>query len=187
VTRLAECPSREAPILAEPRWYALTTQPRHEKVVAEQLQSKSIEAFLPVLATPSRWKDRRVMIDRPIFPGYVFTHIKLHERKSIFGTPGVVRMLSFNGRPAAIDDAEIDAIRLCLEGGSRPERHPYLATGEMVRVKSGALAGLNGLVTRHKNQYRIIVSMTLIRQSVSVEIDAAALEPLGPSSTRALL
>jgi len=182
VTRLAESPSKEASTNAVTCWYALTTQPRHEKVVAEQLQSKAIEAFLPLLTTPSRWKDRQVMIDRPIFPGYVFTHIDLRLRSSIFSTPGVLRMLSFNGRPAAIDDAEIEAIRRCLEGGKNPEARPYLATGELVRVKSGALAGLNGLVTRHKNQCRIVVSIALIHQSVSVEIDAGALESIEPSS-----
>ncbi|WP_396126768.1 transcription termination/antitermination protein NusG [Acidicapsa ligni] len=164
-----------------PRWYAVTTQSRHEKVVTEHLKSRSIEAFLPVITTPSRWKDRRVLIDRPIFPGYVFTHIGLHERQNVFSIPGVVRMLSFNGKPAEIDDAEIEAVRICLTAGNKLEPHPFLKTGEHVRVKSGSLMGLEGVVTRHKNQCRIVVSITLIHQSLAVEIDAHLLESLNAS------
>jgi transcription antitermination factor NusG len=165
--------------MATIRWYAVTTQPRHEKVVAEQLQSKSIEAYLPLMSTPSRWKDRRVVIQRPIFPGYVFTHIDLCERQHIYSVPGVVRMLSFNGAPAVIDDAEIEAVRLCLISGTNPEPHLYLETGKSVRVKSGPLMGVEGVVARQKNLCRIIVSIAMIHQSVAVEIDAHLLEPIG--------
>ncbi len=163
---------------AATRWYAVTTQPRHEKVVAEQLLAKSIETFLPLVTLPSRWKDRSVLIDRPIFPGYVFTRISLRDRQHVFSVPGVVRMLTFNGSAAPIDDAEIEAVRLCLSSGSQAEPHPFLHAGERVRVRSGTLAGLEGLVTRQKNQCRIVVSITLIHQSVAVEIDARLLEPV---------
>jgi len=161
------------------RWYAVTTQPRHEKVVAQQLQAKSIETFLPLLSTSSRWKDRRVLIERPIFPGYVFTHIELKDRHHVFSVPSVVRMLSFSGAPAAIDDAEIEAVRLCLTYGDKPEPHPFPQAGELVRVKSGPLQGLEGIVTRQKNQCRIVVSIALIHKSIAAEIDAHLLEPLG--------
>ena len=160
-------------------WYAVTTKPRHEKVVAEQLQSKSIESFLPIVSTPSRWKDRKVVLERPIFPGYVFTRIDLRDRTGIYSVPGVLRMLCFNGKPAEIEDAEIEAVRLCLARGSKPEPHPFLQSGERVRVKSGALAGLEGVVTRLKSECRIVVSITSIYQSVAVEIDANLLEPAG--------
>jgi transcription antitermination factor NusG len=160
-------------------WYAVTTQPRHEKVVAEQLSAKSIETFLPLLATPSRWKDRQVLIERPIFPGYVFTRIELRERKQIYSVPSVVRILSFSGLPAIIDDSEIEAVRLCLNRGKQPQPHPFLEAGELVKVKSGTLQGLEGIVVRHKNQYRIVVSIALIHQSIAVEIDADMLEPSG--------
>ena len=160
------------------RWYAVTTQPRHEKVVAQQLKAKSIETFLPLLTTPSRWKDRRVFIDRPIFPGYVFTHIELKERHHVLSIPSVVRLLSFGGVPAAIDDAEIEAVRLCLTYGNKLEPFPFPQSGELVRVTSGALQGLEGIVTRHKNQCRIIVSIALIHKSIAAEIDGHLLEPL---------
>ena len=104
--------------MSSPCWYAITTKSRHEKVVAEQLQRKSVEIFLPLLTTPSRWADRRVLIDRPLFPGYVLARIDLTQRHLIYSVPGVVRMLSFGGVPAPIDESEIEGVRLCLERGS---------------------------------------------------------------------
>jgi len=174
--------SAEIEHVTSARWYAVTTQPRHEKVVAQQLQAKSIETFLPLLKISSRWKDRRVLIEQPIFPGYVFTRIDLKDRPHVFSVPSVVRILSFSGAPAPIDDDEIEAVRLCLAHCDKPEPHPFPAAGELVRVKSGALQGLKGIVARHKNQCRIVVTITLIHKSISAEIDAHLLEPLNTYS-----
>ncbi len=171
--------------MSTPRWYALATQPRHEKVVAGQLFAGSVEAFLPILKTQSQWKDRKMVIDRPVFPGYVFARIDLNERMSVYRIPGVLRILSFNGQAAAIDDYEIEAVRICLTRGSYPETHPFPVVGEKVRVKSGALQGVEGIVTRVKNQCRIVVSIALIHQSVSAEIDAGLLEPVSMSASGA--
>jgi transcription antitermination factor NusG len=161
-----------------PRWYAVYTYPRHEKVVTEQLESKSVEAFLPTFVTESRWKDRRVRIQTPAFPGYVFTRIKVAERSKVLNIPGVLRMLTFNGAPAPIDDSEIDAVKLCLERGGTLKPHAFIEVGERVRVRSGMLEGLEGLVTRCKNDRILILPIALINQSVAVEVDADLLEPL---------
>jgi len=169
--------------MSNPRWFAVATQPRHEKVVNQQLQSGAVEAFLPLIRTVSRWKDRRAMIDRPIFPGYVFTRIDLQERSKLYKIPGIVRIVSFNGKPAPIDDWEIEGVRLCLTRGKSPAPHPFPAMGDRVRVVSGALEGLKGVVIRNKNHCRIIVSVHLIHQSVSVEIDAELVEPLDDLAT----
>jgi transcription antitermination factor NusG len=179
--------STTIPVLASgcpPRWYALYTHPRHEKVVTEQLQSKSLEAFLPTFTTESRWKDRRVRIQTPVFPGYVFTRIHLSERSKVLAVPGVARMLSYNRAPAPIDDSEIDAVKLCLERAVSLEVHPLLEVGDRVRVRSGVLEGLEGLISRCKNTRRLIVPISLINQSVAVEVDADLLEPLGDSRRR---
>jgi transcription antitermination factor NusG len=168
------------PALCDPsRWYAVYTYPRHEKAVTEQLESKAVEAFLPTFVTESRWKDRRVRIKTPVFPGYVFTRINLCERSKVFTVPGVIRMLSFNGTPAPIEDSEIEAVRLCLERGTIVEPYPFLEVGDRVRVRSGVLEGLEGLISRCKNERRLIVPISLINQSVAVEIDVQLLEPLG--------
>jgi transcription antitermination factor NusG len=154
--------------LIEPRrWYAVYTYPRHEKSVLEHFESKSLEAFLPTFVTESRWKDRRVRLQTPIFPGYVFTRIKASHRNKVLSSPGVIRMLCFNGMPAPIDDTEIESIKLCLARGIVLE--PY-------RVKSGVLEGLEGYISRRKNDRRLIVPLTLIHQSVTIEIDVKQLE-----------
>jgi transcription antitermination factor NusG len=165
-----------------PRWYAVYTYPRHEKAVAEHLESKAVEAFLPTFITESHWKDRRVRIQTPVFPGYVFTRIGLGERSKVLTVPGVVRMLSFNGTPAPVDDSEIEAVRLCVDRGIVLEPFPFVEVGDRVRVRSGVLEGLEGLVSRCKNGRRLIVPISLINQSVAVEIDVRLLEPLGAQS-----
>jgi transcription antitermination factor NusG len=167
------------PILSDYlRWYAVYTYPRHEKSVAEQLESKTIEAFLPTFTTESRWKDRRVRIQTPVFPGYVFARISPSQRSKILNAPGVIRILSFNGIPAPVDDSEIEAVKLCLERDATLKPYPFLEVGDRVRVRSGVLEGLEGLISRCKNERRLIVPITLINQSVAIEVDAQLLEPL---------
>jgi transcription antitermination factor NusG len=176
---LSTYPPADVALSGPPRWYAVYTCPRHEKVVTEQLTLRSVEAFLPTFVTESHWKDRRVRIQTPVFPGYVFTRINLSERSKVFTVPGVVRMLSFNGTPAPIDNSEIEAVRLCLERGATLEPHPFLEVGDRVRVRSGVLEGLEGVVSRCKKERRLIIPISLINQSVAVEVDVQLLEPLG--------
>jgi transcription antitermination factor NusG len=161
------------------RWYAVYTYPRHEKAVREQLESKCIETFLPTFTSENRWKDRLVRIQTPLFPGYVFTRIDLSERGKVVAVPSVIRILSFNGLPAPIDDSEMEAVRLCLERGAAVQPYPFLEVGDRVRVQSGVLEGLEGLISRCKDERRLIVPISLINQSVAVEIDVQLLEPLG--------
>jgi transcription antitermination factor NusG len=159
-------------------WYAVYTYPRHEKAVKDQLDWKAVEVFLPTFASERRWKDRKVSIDLPLFPGYIFTRIHPSERIKVLSTPSVVRMLSFNGVPAPIAASEIDAIRRCLESSAVLQKHPFLKVGERVRVTRGAFEGLEGVVVRHKNGCKLVLSINLIHQSVSLEVAADLLEPL---------
>lgn len=158
------------------RWYAVYTYPRHERSVLDHLESKDLETFLPTFVTESRWKDRRVRLQTPVFPGYVFTRIHSGQRFKVLSSPGVIRILCFNGMPAAIDDAEIEAVRLCLERGTVSGPYPLLEVGDRVRVRSGVLEGLEGYISRCKNDRRLIVPITLINQSVAIEVDVPLLE-----------
>src|SRR5215475_14582801 len=109
----AEPPSAYLPTatsLRTPRWYVAYTYPRHERAVADQLSHKSVETFLPTFAKTSRWKDRKVELALPLFPGYVFTRISINEKLAVVSIPSVIRLVSFNGLPMPVDDAEIDAI-----------------------------------------------------------------------------
>ncbi len=174
-----------APVMSDARrWHAVYTYPQHENAVAEQLKTRCVEAFLPTFLSRRQWKDRRVEIARPLFPGYVFTRIAWGDRIKVVSIPSVVRILSFNGRPADISDQEIENIRLCVEGGVTLESHPFPAVGERVRVISGAFEGVEGIVLDRKSKCKIVVSISLIHQAVALEIDSEHLEPL-PSATAA--
>jgi transcription elongation factor/antiterminator RfaH len=166
------------PSLSALRWYALYTRPRHEKAVAEQLIKREMEAFLPVREVLSRWKDRRKLVQLPLFPGYVFVRASLTHKRRVVSTDGVVRMVSFQGTPAPIPDEEIEAVReICLT--KLPcDPYPYLTEGRWVRVVRGPLDGLTGILVRKKSKHRLVVSIDILQQSVAVEIDADCAVPL---------
>lgn len=162
------------------RWYAVYTYPRHEKTVADQLEAKGVETFLPTAVTERRRKDRRVKLQTPIFPGYVFTRIDIGERNKVLGAFGVVRILSRNGQPMPIDSTEIEGVRICAERVSKFETQPLLEIGDRVRVRSGILEGLEGFITNQKKDRRLIVPITLTHQAISFEVDIELLERLEP-------
>ena len=167
-----------------PLWYVAYTYPRHEKAVSEQLQLRLVETFLPTYKHTSTWKDRRVKLDLPLFAGYVFTRVPARDRLKVISVPGVIRMLSYRGRPVPVSDAEIDAIRMCVRSGAKLEPHRYVTVGDQVRVREGVFEGLNGIVVRENNKCNLIVSIDLIHQSVSLEIDPACLELVTPANMR---
>ena len=160
-------------------WYALYTCSRHEKQVATQLQQRDVEFFLPLYASIRRWKDRRVELQLPLFPGYIFVHTSLQHRIEVLTVPGAVRFVAFNGRPAALSESDLLRLRSGLEQGLSAQPHPYLKVGRRVRVRSGPLAGTEGILLRRKDHFRLVISIDLIMRSVAVEIDAADIEPIG--------
>jgi transcription antitermination factor NusG len=162
----------------EARWYAAQTCANHEKRVLEQLSQRTVEAYLPLYASVRRWKDRRVRLQLPLFPGYVFVRFALRDRLQVLQTPSVVRLVGFGGQSAALPDQEIEALRLGLTCELRIEPYPYLKVGHRVRVRTGPLQGLKGILVRKKNGSRFVISLDLIMRSVAAEIDVAELEPV---------
>lgn len=162
----------------EPRWYAAYTSANHEKRVAEQLAARTIEHFLPSYASVRHWKDRRITLQLPLFPGYVFVHMELRNRLQVLQIPGVARLVGFGGTPTPLPQDEIEALRDGLAGGLRAEPHPYLNVGRRTRIKQGPLAGLEGVLLRWKGNWRVVLSLDLIQRSVAVDVDAAMLEPV---------
>jgi transcription antitermination factor NusG len=160
------------------RWYAAQTCANHEKRVQEQLRLRTVDAYLPVYASVRRWKDRRVSLELPLFPGYVFVRLALRDRLQVLQTPSVVRIVGFGGSPAALPDQEIETLRQGLAKELRIEPHPYLKVGQRVRVKTGPLQSLEGILVRKKNVSRLVISLDLIMRSVAVEIDVAELESI---------
>ncbi len=164
--------------LAELPWYALHTCANHEKVVARQLELRSFESFLPLYEKMSRWKDRHVRVQLPLFSGYVFVRMALSEKLRVLQIPGVVRLVGFNGQAAPIDSDEIQALQRGLDQGRFAEPCPYLAVGRRVRIKSGPLQGLEGVLVRKKTICRFVLSLHLIQRSMAVEVNAADLESM---------
>lgn len=161
---------------SEKRWYAAYTSANLEKRVAEQLGVREVEHFLPLYASVRRWKDRRVRLERPLFPGYVFVRMVLRDRLQVLQAPGVARLVGFGRTPAELPEEEIEALRIGLASGVRAEPHPYLRVGRRVRVIGGPLQGLEGTIVRRKNRSRFVLSFDLIQRSVAIEMNAMDLQ-----------
>lgn len=182
---MAYGPSEERPAVqptdpeAEPvaSWYAIWTRSRHEQVVREQLERKSVEAFLPTITRWSRWKDRKKKIDWPLFPGYCFARFDPTARLAILKCTGVVSIVSFDGELAPIPAQEIDSIRRLVETDLQYDPCPLIREGTMVEVMHGPLRGVVGRLVRKGSRARLVLSVDLIGQAVSVEVDAADVRP----------
>lgn len=163
----------------QPRWYAVYTTARHEKVVARQLGDRSVETFLPLYRSVNRWKDRRKLVESALFPSYVFVRIAIENRLRILQVPGVVSIVGSNGRFAALPDQEITSLRNGLENEVYAEPHPYLQIGRKVRIVRGPMAGAEGILMRKKDKYRVVISLDVLMRSVAVELDGSDLEMIG--------
>jgi len=165
------------PEYSQPHWYAAYTCANHEKTTAAQMVQHGIGHFLPTYESVRRWKDRRVRLDTPLFPGYVFVFLALRDRINVLQVPGVVHLVSFNGHPAPLPTDLIADLRKWLNE-LRVEPHPFLTIGRRVRIRSGPLQGTVGILLRRKNDCRVVLSVDLIQRSVAVEVDLVDLELL---------
>jgi transcription antitermination factor NusG len=159
-------------------WYAIFTSPRHEKRVREHLGHRRVECFLPLFRTIHRWKNGcKAQVELPLFPGYVFVNIPRSERVRVLDVPGVLSFVGPKSEPAQLSDFEIETLR---SGLHLQKFEPYrgLAIGQKVRINSGALRGLEGVLVRNANDLRVVITVNLIQQSVAVELDADAVERL---------
>ena len=170
----------------ERHWFAVYTTSRHEKQVARHLHQRQIEHFLPVYRTQHRWKDgSRVVLDLPLFPGYVLVRIRGNDRVGVLEVPGVVSMVGTLSHPAPLPDLEVEALRAGLDP-TRAVPHPLLTTGQRVRIRTGALAGIEGIVVRRKGGYRVVLTLDLLMQSIAIEVDGDDVELLDASIPLAL-
>jgi transcriptional antiterminator NusG len=161
-----------------PRWYAIWTRSRHEKFVRERLTEKQVEVFLPTIARWSRWKDRKKKLDWPLFPGYLFARFDVSDRRAVLTCDGVVQIVGTEGVPSSIPDLEVDGIRRLVESELSYDPCPFIREGDEVKVVSGPLRGLIGRLVRKGSHARLVLSVNLIAQAVSVEVDAADVRAL---------
>lgn len=158
-------------------WYVAMTQPRHEKAVAHRLPVSGVECFLPIYDVVRRWKDRKKVVQLPLFPGYVFARFAAHKKLAVISDPGVLGIISFGGEFASVSDSQVSALRISVERRLRMEPYPYLRAGSRVRISNGAFAGVEGTLIKSKNRYTFILSIDLIQRSVRVEIEAPDVVP----------
>ena len=163
-----------------PNWFAVHTSSCQEKRVAQHLSTRDIEHFLPLSRRPRRWKNGCTMVlEQPLFPGYLFIKIPRTERVRVLELPGVHSIVGNGREPIALPNEEIESLREGV-GQLNLEPCPYLNVGERARIVRGPLSGMTGIIARKKNGLRLILSLDAIMKSVSVEIDALDLEAVAP-------
>lgn len=161
-----------------PKWYAVRTRSRHEKQVRDRLVAGGIEQLLPTVRRLSQWKDRKKEIEAPLFSGYCFARFPWAARHSVLTVSGVVEIVGGGPRPEPIPDQEIEAIRTLMSSTLKYDAHPYLHEGMAVEVFRGPLEGVRGILVRKEKRHRLILSIHLIQQAASVEIDASDVVPV---------
>jgi transcription antitermination factor NusG len=164
--------------LSHPSWFVLSVRANQEKKTAQRLASHEIEHFLPCYRSVRQWKDRRVILEMPLFPGYVFVHLPFAERVRVLSLPNAVGLIGSKSAPSIVSASEIDCIRRGVEFGNAAP-HPALAEGQHVVITDGVLRGMQGILLRCQNNTRVVVAIDSIARSFAVEVDISCLQPTG--------
>ena len=161
-------------------WFAVQTRPRHEKKVARELETKGIHSYLPVQSTPRRWSDRVQHIPLPLFPGYVFvrTRAAVQERVAVLQTNGITGYVGMRGQGIPIPDQQMQAIQTLMESGIPLDPYPFLQEGKRVRIRSGSLAGIEGVLVAKNEDLSLVISVEIIQRSLAVRISGFHVEPV---------
>lgn len=154
-------------------WYALSVRSRHERTVAHFLESFGYVWFLPTYKARRLWSDRIKEVEVPLFPGYLFCRFDIRNRLPILMIPGVRQIVGGTKIPTAIDTAEVNALQAVVRAGAACEPWPFLKVGDRLRIEHGSLAGVEGILLQVKGRHRLVLSVTLLQRSVSVDIDSA--------------
>jgi transcriptional antiterminator NusG len=170
--------------LTSEQWFALQVKVRRERFTASLLVGKGYQTLLPTYRSQRRWSSQPKEISTPLFPGYVFCRFDALKRLPILVTPGVMAVVGRGRVPVPVEDSEISAIQTLVSSGLPLEPWPYLEVGQRVRIEDAALSGLEGILLGFKGSRRIIVSVSLLRRSVALEIERARVSPV--RSTRAV-
>lgn len=167
-------------LLDQPHWYAVRTRSRHEKMVSEQLEKQGIESFLPLMKRTHKWTDRTKEIELPVFSGYSFVRMVFSsaERLRVLKTHGVAGFVGMKNIGTAIPDSQIQDIRTLLASEIPFEERTFLRVGQRVRIRGGALDGVEGILSAHDEDQSLVVSVELIQRSLSVRIRGYEVEPV---------
>jgi len=164
--------------LTSDMWYALQVRARWEQTTATALSGKGYEILLPVHKAQRRWTGRKRNLVTPLFPGYVFCRFDASNRLPVLVTPGVISIVRRGQVPAPVEASEISALQILMSSGACVEPWPYLEVGQRIRIESTALNGVEGILVGFKGERRIVVSVSLLRRSIALEIDKALVHPV---------
>lgn len=160
-------------------WFALYVKSRHEFVASSELKQKGIETFLPSVMKLNQWKDRKKLVEFPLFPGYLFVHVppSPEEFLNVLKTKGAVTFVSLNpGTPTPVPDSDVNSLKLIIESGQEIDVYPNLKEGTIVRVKKGLLIGAEGILKKKENQHLFLVNIDILGRSVGVKVYASEIE-----------
>ena len=162
-------------------WYVLQCWARKESAISHRLGEQGYECFLPTYKSTREWSDRKKVVEQPLFPGYVFCRFEYTQRRPVVLTPGVLQIVGFGKTPVPVEQKEIEAIQLAVASELPSQPWPYIEIGERVRIHTGKLAGLEGLLINIKGNHRVVLSVTLLQRSVALEVDLAWIASLEKS------
>ena len=165
------------------RWFAVQVRTRWECSTAALLEAKGYQTLLPMSKFRGRWGKHVAATAAPLFPGYVFCHFDAQKRLPVLVTPGVIAVVACGRTPLPVDEQEIAAIQKVVSSGMSAEPFPYLEVGQKIRILGEALHGLEGILTKFKGQDRVVLSVSLLKRSVAVEIDRSCVLPLAGSAS----
>jgi len=162
------------------RWYAFRTRSRHEKRASQQLQDAGIQTFLPLASELREWSDRRKVVEMPLFPGYGFVRINYlsADRVRVLSVHGIVSFVGPNGSGTPVPDHQIDDLRTLMQHKTPCQPHPYVEVGQRVRIRGGALDGVEGVLTEQRDDRSLVISLDSIQRAVSIRIEGYQLEVL---------
>lgn len=160
-------------------WYAVRTRPRHEKKVASELQEKGIKFYLPLVTQVRRWSDRRQVIQVPLFSCYAFVHsiLDLHLRLAIYDISGALGFVGPNNQGVPIPDVQIESIRSLMASNLPLTPYPLLKVGQRVRVRGGALDGVEGILVTQGDR-RLVISVESVHASFAINLEGYDVEPV---------
>lgn len=160
-------------------WFVVHTRSRHEKQVDSFLKEKCIDSFLPLNKTLSRRRDRRVVVDLPLFPGYLFVNIPLDNVFDVISTRGVVRIIGTDPfTPTPIPEKQVNDIKILVHSNVKLDPYKYLQSGTKIRVKAGPLMGIEGILLKRKANYRVVVSVDMLQRATAAEVSIADIESI---------
>ena len=166
----------------QPRWYAVRTHARHEKRLRDHLQARNVETFLPLYEQVHRWRNGcRVRVELPLFPTYLFVEMDLRHRARVLEIPGAISFVGTSRGPSPLCEIQIQSLRTNLHL-RKFEPHAYLVAGQKVRIVTGPLANLTGILVRKNAALRVVLALDEIMQGVSVEVNADEVEAVIPAT-----